>query len=77
MAGTVTHDYFTYMPDLRMLVAEDSDLTGMWNHLHGLVMDGIEWTIVHREVRDGDLCWWDLVPVTPVEGASKMRIYND
>jgi hypothetical protein len=77
MAGTATHANFTYMPDTGMLVAEDSDLTGKWNHLHGLVVDGIEWTIIHREVRDGDLLYWDLVPTTPVDGASKMRIYND
>jgi hypothetical protein len=77
MAGVATHNYFTYMPDMGMLVAEDSDLAGKWDHLHGLTVDGIEWVISHREVREGDLCWWDLIPATPVDGASKMRIYND
>jgi len=77
MAGTATSNYFTYISETGMLVAEDSDLTGRWDHLHGITVDGIEWVIAHREVREGDLLYWDLIPKTPVEGASKMRIYND
>ncbi len=77
MAGVATSNYFTYMSETGRLVAEDSDLTDMWDHLHGLTVDGVEWVISHREVRDGDLCWWDLIPKTPVDGANKMRIFND
>lgn len=68
---------FTYIPESNMLVSEDSDLKGKWAHKSGITVDGTWWKVVHVEIDDGDLCWWDLIPKTPVEGANKMRIYND
>jgi hypothetical protein len=76
MARTVTHDYFTYISEDGSLVTEDSDLRDMWDY-HSITVDGIRWVVNHIEWSNGDLCWWDLVPTQPVDGANKMRIFND